>query len=178
MTDAGVRSVISDGNPQLSGGVLLSMMSGRRFALAVAVAVLLGCSSSGSGKQALETATTSTSDPAVPAVVATAAAALAANDRDKTPTSAAYYPVLSRRKAVFVLSQGDISGGNTPGYAIALRGNFTQDVRGTAGARPAKGHFAYAFVDKASGEIQDDGVSDAEPDLSPLGRPVNFACCR
>jgi len=155
------------------------MMFAGRWALAVALAVLVVGCSSGSGKQALPT--TTTSSPAVPAAVARAAAILAAKNRDKTPTAATYYQVSSRRNAVFVLSQGDISGGNTPGYAIALRGNFTQDVRsarGPAGARPAKGHFAWAFVDAVTGEIPDDGVSNAAPDLSPLGRAVNFACCR
>jgi hypothetical protein len=93
-------------------------------------------------------------------------------------TSATYYQVSSRRAAVLLLSQGDDVASNTPGYAVVLRGNFTMPTRGRAGSKPAKGHFIYAFVDKASGEIQDDGISNAPPDLSPLGRAMPFSCCR
>ncbi|MGO9875782.1 MAG: hypothetical protein ACLPVY_18525 [Acidimicrobiia bacterium] len=92
-------------------------------------------------------------------------------------TSATYYRVSSRRAAVLVLSQGDDVGDNTPGYAVVLLGNFAMDTRGTAGSKPAKGHFVYAFVDKANGEIQDDGISNAPPELSPLGHATHFSCC-
>jgi len=125
---------------------------------------------------AIVTAGCSSGHPA-PAAVAKAAAVLASEDQDMKPTSATYYQVSSRRAAVLVLSQGDDVQSNNPGYAIVLRGNFTDERAGGTSGKPRKGHFVYAFVDKANGEIQDDGVSNAQPDLSKLGRAMPFSCC-
>jgi len=112
--------------------------------------------------------------PSAPAAVGNAAAYLSTMG---PATSAAYYQVSSRRTAVFVLSQGDVVAANTSGYAVVLRGNFTDEDAGGTSGKPKKGHFVYAFVDKASGEIQDNGIGNTQPDLKPLGRAIRFSCC-